>query len=303
MRKLWEYSRGYSVGRIYVDLVTRAGFRSVTVENADRIPREGRIFLVPNHCAAMNDPLLLLLLRPREPIAFGARSDIFAGGAAISFLRWLRILPIAREQDGRRELARNLDVFDEIVDIVNHDVPFCMFAEGTHRPERGVMPLKKGIFRVAAMAAAEGDTPVYAVPVGIDYEFFFRPMGRVAVRVGEPVDIGALFGNCPAGEEAKLYSRLCADFRETLLSLTGKGFKKCRIPYLLRIVAALLSLPIFAVCAVAGSPIWLVATLIMLGFKDKAWTYTVHFVLRLLLMPLWPFYAGFYLLLSFYSSI
>ena len=192
MAKIWEPYRGYTRCRHYTDLITRSCFRSIRIEGRERIPAEGAVILAPNHCATLLDPMLQLLLRPdKAPIAFGARSDIFANPRTAKILRWLRIVPIARERNGLNEVAKNFEVFDEIVDCLDHDVPFCMYAEGTHRAERGMLPVKKGLFRVAKMASDHLGKPVYIFPIGTCYEDFFRGQTRVRMRVGEPMEIGA----------------------------------------------------------------------------------------------------------------
>ena len=167
MAKIWEYYRGYVRARHYTDLITRSCFRSIRIEGMEHIPAEGAVMLAPNHCATLMDPMLQLLLRPhKDPIAFGARSDIFKKPRVAKILRWLRIVPLARERNGLAEVAKNFEVFDEIIDCLDHDVPFCMYAEGTHHPERGMLPVKKGIFRIAKMASEQLGKPIYIVPIG-----------------------------------------------------------------------------------------------------------------------------------------
>ena len=144
--------------------------------------------LAPNHRCALMDALLVLLTGHR-PIGFGARMDIFRKPKIAAALRWLRILPIARERDGLKEVIRNYDTFDEITECFEHGLPFCLFSEGAHRPEHGMMPVHKGIFRVARIASEKLGCPVYIVPVGLDYEYFFRQGGRAAVRIGEPFEV------------------------------------------------------------------------------------------------------------------
>ena len=160
MAKIWEEYRGYRLCQAYVNLATRSTFRSVRVEGLENVPSEGAVLLAPNHCATLMDPLLMLVAL-RRPVGFGARSDIFANPRIARILRWLRIVPLARERNGLSEVAKNFAVFDEIIDCIGHDVPFCMYAEGTHRPERGMLPVKKAIFRIARMAREQLGKPVY----------------------------------------------------------------------------------------------------------------------------------------------
>ena len=304
MAKIWEPYRGYTRCRRYTDLITRSCFRAIRIEGMERLPHEGAVLLAPNHCATLMDPMLQLLLRPgREPIAFGARSDIFAKPRTARILHWLRIVPLARERNGLAEVAKNFEVFDEIVDCLDHDVPFCMYAEGTHRAERGMLPLKKGLFRVAKMASDQLGKPVYIFPIGTCYEDFFRSQTRVRMRVGEPMEIAAEFAKRTDKPEAEIYRELCDELRERDLALIGEPIERRRGRLWLRLPAALLSLPLFAVCAVGALPIWLPYLLIMRGIKDKAWSLTVRFAMHFLLPVFIPFDIVFQRLLNDYRDL
>ena len=304
MAKIWEPYRSYTCCRYYTDLITRSCFRSIRIEGWERIPSDGAILLAPNHCATLMDPMLQLLLRPnKDPIVYGARSDIFAKPRTVKILRWLRILPIARERNGLAEVAKNLEVFDEIIDCLDHDVPFCMYAEGTHRAERGMLPVKKGIFRLAKMAADQLGKPVYIYPVGTCYEYFFRGQGRVRMRVGEPMEIGAEFARRADKPEAEIYRELCEALRERVIALIGEPIEPRRDLRILRALGALLSLPLFVVCAVGALPIWLPYLLIMRKMKDKAWSHTVRYGLHLALPLFVPFHIFYERLQNFYRNL
>ena len=304
MAKIWEYYRGYVRARHYTDLITRSCFRSIRIEGMEHIPAEGAVMLAPNHCATLMDPMLQLLLRPdKDPIAFGARSDIFKKPRVAKILRWLRIVPLARERNGLAEVAKNFEVFDEIIDCLDHDVPFCMYAEGTHHPERGMLPVKKGIFRIAKMASEKLGKPVYIVPIGTNYEDFFRGQTRVRMRVGEPMEIAQEFARREGMAEADIYRELCEELRERDLALIGEPLERRRGSLWLRIPAALLSLPLFVLCAVGALPIWLPYLIIMHGMKDKAWAHTVRFALHMLLPLFVPFHIGHERLLNFYREL
>ena len=71
----------------------------------------------------------------------------------------------------------------------------------------------------------------------------------------------------------------------------------------LRLLLYVLSLPLFAVCAVGALPIWLPYLLIMRGMKDKAWSLTVRFALHFLLPLFIPFDIGFQRLLNDYREL
>lgn len=304
MAKIWEKYPRYDLVHLYSKLITHSCFSHISLEGLENLPKEGAVLLAPNHVAAMMDPMLVMLIT-KEPVAFGARSDIFAQPKTAKKLRWLRIVPIARERNGLSEVAKNYEIFDEIVDCLDHDVPFCLYPEGTHRPERGMMPVKKGIFRIAKIACEKLDKPVLVVPMGLDYEDFYRAQGRAAVRIGKPIDIRAEFARLEAAgmNEGEIYRELCQQLREADLSLIGRLPERCHGRKLLRCLLALLSLPLFALCAAGSILIWLPHAIILSGMKDKAWSHTVRFVLHMLFPILWPFAIVFERLLRFYRNL
>lgn len=303
MAKIWEKHKGYLPALKYVNFTTRTCFRSIHIEGAERIPQDGAVILAPNHCAALMDPLLTLVLFGGKPVVFGARSDIFANPKVAKVLRWLRILPIARERNGLSEVAKNFDIFQEIIDCLDHEIPFCLYAEGTHNPAREMLPVKKGIFRVARMAQDQLGVPVRIVPIGVNYEDFFRGQGRISIRVGEPMEIGEEFAKRAGLAEADIYRELCTELRDRDMALIGPERTRRHDRKLLRALGALLSLPLFAVCAVGSLLIWLPYAIIMHGMEDKAWSHTVRFVMHFIFPVLWIFHIPFERLLNFYRHL
>jgi len=305
MAKFWETTKGYIILHEYAMACLRMSFSKLSLENTDKIPDLGSnvVFFAPNHCAAMIDPLIVLQLRRHAPVAYGARSDIFSNPKIARILRWMRILPIARERNGLQEVAKNFATFDEAIRCMDHGTPFCMFAEGTHRAERGMMPVKKGVFRIAKMAMDEIGKPVYVVPVGIDYEYFFQEIGRAAVRVGEPINVSQYFADNSDKSEAVIYHELCSILQERDLGLIGSFNNRRRGNIPLGLFLGLLALPLFIVAGILSFPIWLPASIVMSTFEDKAWTHTVHYAFRFFFPVLWPFnwLAG--VLYNYYSEL
>ena len=303
MATIWEKHKGYLPALKYVNLTTRSCFRSIRIEGKERIPQDGAVILAPNHCAALMDPLLALVLFDGKPVVVGARSDIFANPKVAKVLRWLRILPIARERNGLSEVAKNFDTFKEIIDCLDHEVPFCLYPEGTHNPEREMLPVKKGIFRIAKMAADKLGKKVYVVPMGLDYEYFFRTQGRVAIRIGEPMNMTERFAAAADRPEGDVYRDLCTELHDRILSLIGRLPERRHGQKLLRALAGLVLLPLFLVCAVAGFPIWLTHAILLSRMKDKAWSHTLRFVLHLVLPIFIPFDIGFGRILNLYRNL
>lgn len=300
---IFQYSLVYDLGRYYFDLCTRTQFSRVVIRGRENIPSDGLIIYAPNHVAAMMDPLVTLLVNGHGPVGFGARSDIFSNPVAAWALHFVRILPLARERNGLKEVAKNFETFGDIVNCLRHGVPFCMFAEGTHRPERGLLPIKKGVFRIAKMATEELGKPVYVVPVSSDYEYFFKPMGRIAITVGEPINVGEYFEEHKDEPEATVYRALVDTLSERIKENLDVLPERKSGNKALRTVLSILSLPVWFICALASIPIWLPSKLIIHFMEDKAFAHTVYFAIRLLFPYLWPFHSVMAYLQNRYTEI
>lgn len=303
--EIWKDTFWYSFWRRYIDFTARHCFSSVSIEGKELLPDCGdsAVILAPTHSTALMDPLMVLLTRPGRPVVFGARSDIFKPGLVSEILRWNRILPIARERNGLSEVARNFEVFDKVVDCVSNGAPFCLFPEGTHYAHRGMLPVKKGIFRMAKMAVDRCGKKVYVVPMGLDYQYFFRMMGKAAIRIGEPIDVGEYFEKHADSCESDIYRGLVDLLQERDLALVDHWPERGHGSIILRCVLAFLSLPLFLICGAASFPIWLTAMLLLRKMEDKAWTMTVNFGCRLVLPVFSPFHGCMWMLLNFYNNL
>lgn len=301
-RNIWAYDRIYDICRYYVDFCTRTQFSSVRMQGLENIPSSGAVILAPNHCAALMDPLLILLTR-HGSIGFGARSDIFSNPKVARFLNFLRILPMARERNGLREVAKNFETIGDIIECLRHEVPFCMYSEGMHRAEKGLLPIKKGIFKIARKAAEELEKPVYVVPIGVDYEYFFRIQGRVSMKVGKPIDVRAYFEEHKEDSEASTYASLCDRLHSDILDLLDNIPERRHDLRFPRALLALVLFPLWLLFTALSVTIWLPAELVLCRFRDKAWTNTVYFALRFFQPLFWPFMAASGYLTNYISNL
>lgn len=294
MTELWEESKWYSFLRHWVDRCTRRSFAQLTVEGS--LPDDGKAVIVaPNHCNTLMDALVVLQTR-HSPMAFGARADIFKNPTAAKALHFLRIVPIARKRDGLRSVAQNLEIIPVILDILHHGTPFCIFPEGTHRPMYSLMPIHKGVVRIALKNAA--DQPTYMVPAGLNYSDFFRYMGTCTLRYGEPIDVNAFVEEHKGLSKPELYDALSAELwkriSELILYIPDDGNYEARLAILKpprkrrwwEIPAAVVSAPIFVLCALLSLPLWGTAEYICSKLKDKAFSNSVRFLVRLVGYPL-----------------
>lgn len=220
----WKHNPWYSFFRPYVDFCVRFCFRSARVEGLENIPSDGAVIIAPNHCNTLMDALVVLRSR-RSSTVFGARADIFENRTAAAILRFLRILPMVRRRDGIRKVLRNYETIDQVTDVLRNGVPFCMFAEGAHSTKHSLLPINKGIFRIAkaahetlsgsaasgagASGASCGNTKdVYLVPAGIEYGDYFRFFSWSRLRYGKAINVSEIIRQNPELSEAELFALL-----------------------------------------------------------------------------------------------
>ena len=64
-------------------------------------------------------------------------------------LTFLKIMPINRVRDGFRSVINTEETIEKSIEVLNNRVPFCILPEGMHRPMHSMLPLGKGISRIA----------------------------------------------------------------------------------------------------------------------------------------------------------
>lgn len=184
-----EFNFFYTILRPIVDYGTRCHYRSVVIKGRENLPRGAAYILAPCHQNALMDALLVLLIR-RGPTVFLARADIFRKRTLARMLHFLRIGPVYRIRDGRDQLSRNDEVFKGSREVLECGVPLCLMAEGTHNDRHQLLPLVKGMFRIACDTQQElGDKPLYIVPVGIDYDDYEDVYHNACLSIGRPIAV------------------------------------------------------------------------------------------------------------------
>ena len=190
MPEIYRNGVFYRLVKHTVNFGLRAYFGNIVIKGRENLPSGKSYILAPNHQNAFLDALLMLQLDKWRPTVFLARADIFGNALANKALRFLKIMPVYRARDGRQSLSNNDAIFRLSKDVILHRVPLCLMAEGTHNDRRQLLPLKKGMFRIAFTAKEQmGDEPLFIVPVGIDYQSYITPGNAVVVNIGQPISI------------------------------------------------------------------------------------------------------------------
>ena len=292
--KVWEYDFWYKFFKPYVVWAVRGCYSRITVSGVENVPdpRDASVLFAPNHCNTLMDALVLLQTR-KEPTSFVARADIFKNPFIAYILGKLRILPIYRKRDGVDTRTMNADVFDNVVDSLVHGVPLAIYPEGTHRPRRSLLPLKKGVLRIARQAAVMYPSrPSYIVPVGVTYADFFNIMRPVEVRFGEAVKVDGDVDvdlDLAVVDLSERMSKLFVCFPDDEnLDAAEAGYEASRKKHysFAWYLAALALLPVWLAAGVLCSPMIATSLLAQSKIRDRAWYNTARFVSKLFLTPL-----------------
>ena len=292
MSKIQDKDWLYLFLRPYVDWLFRRSYRRFRYVGKENIPTDGAVIFAPNHSNALCDAMAILGIDKRQKV-FVARADIFKDPKKAKILNWLKIMPINRVRDGLEEVRHNDETINKAVDTLRDGVPFCIFAEGTHHPDRTLLPLNKGIFRIALQANETfgEEKPVYIVPVGIEYGDYFHLWDSVTVTIGKPINVTTF----SQPQSALSYPQLIMALREELTTrLTSliqveSGELKVERSHLLESIKwgllVLLS-PLFIVSGLMTVPLWSMWLVIQHKVKDRAFHNSVQYVWQLVYLTL-----------------
>ena len=190
MSKIYHKDVKYNILKPIVNHHIKRSYRDVEVKGLENIPNDGAVLICANHCSTLMDALVILRAIP-GPVSFGARADIFKNDFLSKLLTFIKILPMVRQRDGIRNVLKNYDTIDEISEIIYNKVPFVMFPEGRHRPMHSLLPMNKGIVRIAYnfLEKYGKEMPLYIVPTGLEYGDYFRYGSTSLVNFGQPINI------------------------------------------------------------------------------------------------------------------
>ncbi|MBQ0024104.1 MAG: 1-acyl-sn-glycerol-3-phosphate acyltransferase [Bacteroidales bacterium] len=189
--KIYEKSRWYDFAHAIANLYIHDSFRIYRCIGKENIPSDGAIIFACNHCAALMDPLAVLALDNSRKV-FVARADIF-NAATEWILSFMKILPIHRIRDGLHNVVKTEETIEKSIEVLEHDTRFGIMPEGKHRPMHSLLPLGKGLSRIALGAdrKLKGNKRVYIIPVGCEYGDYFRYRSSLLLQIGKPIDVSA----------------------------------------------------------------------------------------------------------------
>jgi len=209
----------YDIFKPIVGVALHWYYRSVTLANVARIPRDGPVFLAANHPNSLTDAMVVGWASPRR-VRFTAKATLFGNPLVAWLLRTMGVVPLRRAADERPaderpadpevhgdaetappfatapDATRNAAAFSAVADALAEQACIVLFPEGKTHDEPYMAPLRTGLARMALMARDERQIPgVRIVPVGLLFEEKAAPRSRILVQVGEPIDVNSLSGH------------------------------------------------------------------------------------------------------------
>lgn len=188
-KSIQDNNIAYNILSPLVQFGTRCHYQRFDVHGLENLPKDGAYIIAPCHQQALMEPLAVLNFAPKPPV-FLARADIFENPTIRAILTFLKIMPVYRIRDGQSNLSKNNDIFDKSRDVLLDGFPLCLMAEGRHNDRHHLLPMGKGMFRIAGETQLKlGDHPLYIVPTGIDFDEYERPYSNLVVNIGKPIPV------------------------------------------------------------------------------------------------------------------
>lgn len=212
----------------YIFFMQRLFYKSIVVVGRENIPRDCPVIFAPNHQNALMDPLAVLLASDMQTV-FLARADVFRKPLLRKIFIWLKMLPVYRIRDGKDNLQNNEQSFDLAIEVLENKQSIGIFPEAAHSDKRSLLPLKKGVPRVAFLAEEKNNfrLGLRIVPVGIYYSRYDTMGGVLHVRFGEAIEVAAFeadYHENPQKAHLLLRDAIAAGIRTLAIDITRKGW-------------------------------------------------------------------------------
>jgi len=194
VKNVEKWSLGYELLRPIAQIEHLFTHRTVVVNGAENVPMNEALILAPNHQNAMMDSIGILCNVRLQPVFLG-RADMFNNKLFAAVLHFFKIIPVYRIRDGKDQLDKNQEVFENCVSILKQKKKIIIYPEAAHTGYRSMLPHKKAIPRIVFMAAEETNfnLDVKIVPVGLTFSHYYNFRRDFSVTFGKPISTSEFF--------------------------------------------------------------------------------------------------------------
>jgi 1-acyl-sn-glycerol-3-phosphate acyltransferase len=200
-------------------------FRQIYLSDFDQIPLDKPILIAANHPTAFLDPVLIGVYAD-PPIYFMTRGDLFKKPRAKKILELINMFPVNRQRDGFSGADRMEQTNEYVFERLREQHPIGIFVEGQHHLDRRIIPLQKGVVRLAFGAYERFQQPdLQVLPIGLSFRYGNKQRDTVSLLLGKPIfvkDYWEQYLESPA----KAAIQLLHDIRQQLIDLSYHVEKK-----------------------------------------------------------------------------
>ena len=134
---IYNFDPRYTIAQFFVNIAFRLNFRKlVFVGKKENVSKKRPIILAPNHRNALLDALMFVYSGYlTKQVVFLARADIFKQKFVAWILHGMRILPVYRLRDGKDNLGKNSEIFENCGRVLKKNNPIALFPEAAHNPK------------------------------------------------------------------------------------------------------------------------------------------------------------------------
>lgn len=223
MRKIYQISLAYRIVRSYMLFGYKRFYTDFIVEGKENLPMDdSALIFAPNHLNALMDALAISMIVPKnKAVVYLAKADLFDNQWISKLMRFAKILPAYRMENGIENLGKNNDIFEQSIEVLENGQTIGIMPEGGQGELHRVRPLVKGVFRIAFESQKRfGEKKkVKIVPIGIDMGDLIKSNKHLIINIGKPIEISQYMEEYNANPSTTI-NRTKQELRKSLSNLT-----------------------------------------------------------------------------------
>lgn len=226
----------YRFTKFFLELSYHVYVKHYTVIESYKEKKRDSLIYASNHGNAFFDAFSIIYTT-RKIIVFLTRAGVFGSRLANFWLGVFYMMPIYRQRDGLKAVAKNQEIIATCIDLLKEGRhPVAMFPEGNHNLKLGLRPLQKGIARMAFESLEKyPDMELKIIPIGLNYSDPMKFRGNVLVIKGDPIEVKAflpIYKENKAQGVKKLLDHLSAEMKKLTLHIPVEGYDEIYEKYL-----------------------------------------------------------------------